>query len=131
MQAMLLNLMVYALWGVFGIGFASLIRSQIGATVTAALLYTVGAVAVQIILFLIWRYLWHSVHAFELSILLPANAAEVAVTPLGYHVETPDAGGIAVQSATIAWWVGVIVMLAYGALTTLIGTMILRKRDIS
>src|SRR5205085_6262527 len=49
-QGILLNLLVYALWAVFGIGIGVLIRSQIGATITAAVLYTVGTYAALAVL---------------------------------------------------------------------------------
>jgi ABC-2 type transport system permease protein len=41
-RAILFNLMVFALWAVFGIGIGAVIRSQIGATVTTTALYTIG-----------------------------------------------------------------------------------------
>jgi ABC-2 type transport system permease protein len=122
LRAMLVNLMVYALWAVFGIGFGALIRGQIGATVTAALLYTVGSGAVEIILALLRRYVWHTDHIYQLAVLIPGVAASVAVSPVAVEIN---------DSARILWWVGVIVMLGYGILFGVIGTTILRKRDIS
>jgi ABC-2 type transport system permease protein len=121
LRAMLVNLMAFGLWAVFGVGFAALIRSQIGATVTAVLLYTVGEVAVEIIFSLIHRYVWHSHHVYQALVLVPGLAAQVAVS------STPvDANGTLIQ-----WWWGALVMVAYGVILGTIGTLILRKRDIS
>jgi hypothetical protein len=44
-RALLLNLTAYANWAVFGVGLGALIRSQLGATVTATVLYLAGAAA--------------------------------------------------------------------------------------
>ncbi|HEY1486913.1 MAG TPA: ABC transporter permease subunit [Micromonosporaceae bacterium] len=120
-RAMLVNVMVFALWGVFGVGFAALIRSQIGATVTAVLLYTIGTLAVELIFALIHQYVWHSRHVYQALVLVPGIAAEVAVSP------TP----VTFEGASIPWWSGVIVLLAYGVVMGVVGTLILRKRDIS
>jgi len=43
--AVLLNLAAYTVWAVFGIGFGALVRNQLGATVSATVLYLVGAAA--------------------------------------------------------------------------------------
>jgi ABC-2 type transport system permease protein len=120
-RAMLVNLMIFALWAVFGIGFAALIRSQIGATVTATLLYTVGTFVVEIVFALIHRFVWHSHHVFQAAVVVPSVAAQVAVSPTATHI----------QNASIPWWAGVVVLLAYGAILGTVGTLILRTRDIS
>ena len=44
-RAILLNLGVYAIWAVFGIGFGALIRHQLAATVSATVLYLAGVAA--------------------------------------------------------------------------------------
>ncbi len=81
----------------------------------------------QAILFLVYRFVWHSIHVFQASVLIPGIAAQVAVSPTGVHFDLPDNNG----GGTIAWWVGVIVMLGYGVVFGVVGTAILRKRDIS
>ena len=41
-RAILMNLLAFVLWAVLGVGLGVLIRSQIGAMVTGALLYLIG-----------------------------------------------------------------------------------------
>ena len=41
-RAILFNLLVYMLWAIVGVGFGALIRNQVGAVVTGALVYLVG-----------------------------------------------------------------------------------------
>src|SRR5262249_14190776 len=74
-RARLINLRV---WAVFGIGLGALIRSQIGATVTAALLYTIGIYAAGLIFFLLRQYVFHTDAVFKGLVLVPAVAAQIA-----------------------------------------------------
>ena len=41
-RAILFNLLAYVLWAILGVGIGVLIRSQLGATITGAVLYLVG-----------------------------------------------------------------------------------------
>jgi len=118
-HAILANLMVFALWGVFGIGLGVLIRSQLGATITSTVLYVAGSFLAGIIFTLI-RYLWIK-HDWVLTaqVILPAEAGRVAVAATKAYPQAAP------------WWVGVLVLLGYGVVTGLVGTMIMRKRDIS
>jgi len=119
-RAILINLLMFALWAVFGIGLAALLRSQVGATVTAALLYTIGIYAAALVFFLLRQYVFHTDAVFKGLVLVPAVAAQVAEGA----VKLP-------QDQQISWWWGVVVMLAYGVIMAVVGTTILGKRDIS
>jgi ABC-2 type transport system permease protein len=118
-HAILANLMVFALWGVFGIGFGVLIRSQLGATITATVLYIAGSFLAGIIFTLI-RYLWIK-HDWVLTaqVILPAEAGRVAVAATKAYPQAAP------------WWVGVLVLLGYGIVTGVVGTLIMRRRDVS
>lgn len=122
-RSIIVNLLMFALWAVFGIGLGALMRSQIGATVTATLLYTLGLIAVQIVFAVIHQFIYKHDSVYQLMVLVPAFAAQVADS--ASRIDLP--GG----THGPQWWVGVLVMLAYGAITATIGTLILRKRDIS
>ena len=50
---------------------------------------------------------------------MPARASEIMVSPIKVYPESP------------AQWVGAAVLIGYGVLAGLIGTAILRRRDIS
>jgi ABC-type transport system involved in multi-copper enzyme maturation permease subunit len=118
-RAIIVNLAIYGLWAIFGIGIGVLIRSQIGATVTATLLYVVGTTIAGIIVFLIHQYLIKRDWVISLQVLIPSQAAAIATSPTKTFAESPPA------------WVGAAVMIGYGVVLCVIGTSIMRKRDIS
>lgn len=117
-RAILFNGLAFALWGVLGVGLGVLIRNQIGAVLTGALSYIIGTQIVQGIAFLISTWLdtdW----PLKLIVGWPAVASMVMISPERPYPEAPD------------WWVGGLVLLAYGVVFGAIGTLIMRKRDIS
>jgi ABC-2 type transport system permease protein len=119
LRAILINLAVFALWAVFGVGIGVLIRSQIGATVTATLLYVVGTQIAGIITFLIHQFWIKKDWVLTMQVLVPARAAEIAVSPTKLFPQSPPE------------WVGAVVLIGYGVVLGLIGTSIMRNRDIS
>ncbi|HKT05426.1 MAG TPA: ABC transporter permease [Rugosimonospora sp.] len=118
-RAILINLLVFALWAVFGVGIGVLIRSQIGATVTATLLYVVGTQVAGIITFLIHQFWIKKDWVLTMQVLVPARAAEIAVSPTKLFPQSPPE------------WVGAAVLVGYGIVLGLIGTSMMRNRDIS
>jgi ABC-2 type transport system permease protein len=121
-RAIAINLLMFALWGVFGIGLGALLRSQIGATVTAALLYTIGIYAAFAIFALLRNFVFHTDQVWKGVVLIPAIAAQIAETPGTFDLP---------NNVHVTWWWGVVVMVAYGVIMASVGTLILRKRDIS
>ena len=116
-RAILLNLLAYALWGVLGVGIGVLIRSQLGATITATAVYTVGSFAAAILLNLLSNWLdarW----ILHLQWAVPPLDSQLMVSGANIPGQ-PD------------WWVGGLILVGYTLLTGLIGVLILRKRDIS
>ena len=118
-RAIIFNLLVFMLWGIVGVGLGALIRSQIGAVVTGVLVYTLGTVASQIVFFLIHEYLIKEDWVLTAQVIVPATAASVFVSATEAFPEAPD------------YWVGGVVMLAYGVIAGVVGTLLLRRRDIS
>jgi ABC-type transport system involved in multi-copper enzyme maturation permease subunit len=120
LQSMLLNLAVYALWAVIGCGLGVLFRSQIAAIVTGTAVYLVGLAGGSIVFALIHAYLIKEDWVQTAEVILPAVASMVMVTP----------GGEAFLNAP-AQWVGAAVLIGYGLIAGIIGTLITRRRDIS
>jgi ABC-type transport system involved in multi-copper enzyme maturation permease subunit len=118
-RAIIFNLLVFMLWAIVGVGFGALIRNQIGAVLTGSLTYVIGTQAATIIFFLIHEYLIKEDWVNSAQVIVPAVAAQVFVSATEAFPDAPE------------YWVGGIVMLAYGALGGLVGTLILRRRDIS
>lgn len=116
-RAILLNLLAYVLWGIFGVGFGVLIRSQIGATVTAVVLYLVGTTAASIIFFLLEEWLkWDWIS--KLQVIVPSIASGLMITGTELPGSPPQ-------------WVGAAVLIGYAVVTGVIGTLLVRRRDIS
>jgi ABC-type transport system involved in multi-copper enzyme maturation permease subunit len=121
-RAIVINLLMFALWSVFGIGIGALLRSQIGATVTATLLYTIGAYAALLVFVVIRVYVITTDAVFRGLVVVPSIAAQVAEGSKDLAIP---------RGQTPSWWVGVLVMLGYGVGMAVIGTVILRRRDVS
>jgi len=117
-RAILFNLMVFGLWAVLGIGAGALIRNQTGALVTTAVLYTVGFPVVQQAFYWI-SHLTDQRWIIQARVALPSEAALIFTTSGIRPADSPP------------YWVGGLVLLAYGAVSAAAGMWILRVRDIS
>jgi ABC-2 type transport system permease protein len=118
-RSILLNLAAYACWAVLGIGLGVLIRSQIGAVLTGAVLYLIGTLAGQIVFQLIRSFLIKKDWVLTTQVILPAVASQVMTTVGRAFEHAPPQ------------WVGAVVLIGYGILFGVVGTLITRRRDIS
>ncbi|WP_432835455.1 ABC transporter permease [Dactylosporangium sp. CA-092794] len=121
-QAILLNLLVYVLWAIFGIGIGVLLRSQLGATITAAVLYTVGTYASLIALALIHEYLIKKDWVMQTAVYIPPLASMHVIGTLSGQI-----GDVHLPPR----WSGVLVLIGYAVVLGTIGTLITRKRDVT
>jgi ABC-type transport system involved in multi-copper enzyme maturation permease subunit len=115
-RAIGLNLLAFVLWSVLGVGAGVLIRSQIAATIVLGILYVIGSTGAA----LIFAALAHFVaHWFDrLQLLIPTVASDVLITGAQIPGNPPR-------------WLGAVVLIAYAAVTGVIGTVITKRRDIS
>jgi ABC-2 type transport system permease protein len=118
-RAMIFNLVAYLLWAVFGFGLGTLIRSQIGSTVTAMIVYLIGYAGGIAAFILIRTYLIHGDWVLTSAVILPPIASQIMISPEKLYT----------QSA--AWWVGALVMIGWGVLAGLVGILLTRRRDVS
>jgi ABC-2 type transport system permease protein len=118
-RAVLLNLAGYAIWAVFGIGFGALIRNQLGATVSATVLYLVGATAAASVFELLNTYVLQKDWVLTAQVIVPSVASAVMISPTKTFDQSP------------AQWVGAVILIGYGIVAGLVGTRILRSRDIA
>jgi ABC-type transport system involved in multi-copper enzyme maturation permease subunit len=115
-----MNLLAYAVWAVIGVGFGVLIRGQLGATLTATGLYLSGYPGLVLfsVLYTIIQRDW----VFDLVVLLPGIASMIMVQTeprqFGFDTYGPP------------WWAGAITLVAYGVVAGVIGTLIMRRRDV-
>jgi ABC-2 type transport system permease protein len=118
-RAMIFNLLAYLLWAVLGFGLGTLIRSQIGSTVTAMIIYLIGYAGGIAAFILIRTFLIHRDGVLTAAVILPPIASQIMISPEKLYP----------QSA--AWWVGALVMGGWGVLAGLAGILLTRRRDIS
>jgi ABC-2 type transport system permease protein len=118
-RAMLFNLLAYLLWAVFGFGLGTLIRSQIGSTITAMIIYLIGFGGGFLAFNLIHTFLIKKDWVLTAAVSLPTIASQIMITPEKLY---PQAA---------AWWVGALVMVGWGVLAGLAGIVLTRRRDIS
>lgn len=116
-KAILLNLLAYVIWAIFGVGVGVLIRSQIGATVTSVVAYLIGTAAAAVVFQLLANWL-HKDWIMKWSVIVPSIASNVMVTA-GKIDELPPR------------WVAVAILVGYAVVTGVAGTALLRRRDVS
>ncbi|MDT4993559.1 MAG: type transport system permease protein [Actinoplanes sp.] len=115
-RAIALNGLAYILWAVLGVGFGVLIRSQLAATITLSLAYVVGTFGASIIFNLLSTQVaqWTS----NLQVLVPTTASELMISGTELPGHPPR-------------WIGAAVLIGYAVLTAVLGTMIMKRRDIA
>jgi ABC-type transport system involved in multi-copper enzyme maturation permease subunit len=117
-RSVLLNLLAFVIWAVFGLGLGTLIRSQVGAVVTGMCVYLIGAAAVTLIFNLIHNVYPHD-WVLSAQVIAPAVASLVMTTPGQAFDHAPPQ------------WVGLLVMIAYALIFGGIGVMLTRRRDVT
>jgi len=115
-EAIGLNALAYVLWAIFGVVFGVLIRSQIGATVTGILLYLTGYIGAAIVISTLADRFGDWIN--DVAVLVPSLASQLMVTGTALPGNPPR-------------WTGAAVLVGYAVITSAIGTLLLRRRDIS
>jgi ABC-2 type transport system permease protein len=115
-RAIGLNALAFALWAIVGVGAGVLIRSQIAATITLSILYLVGTSGAGIVFFLLTEYVakWFE----KLQVLVPTTASQLMISGTELPGSPPR-------------WVGAAVLIGYAVVTGVLGTAIMKRRDIS
>jgi ABC-2 type transport system permease protein len=125
-RSVLMNLLAYVVWAVLGIGLGALLRNQLAATLTGAGLYFLGSQAVQLAFLALYAVIDHPL-VIKSMVLAPSIASQVMIsaepTTFWFTEEGPILGP--------QWWVGLIILLAYGVVAGVVGTLIIRRRDIA
>ncbi|MEV0459562.1 ABC transporter permease [Catellatospora methionotrophica] len=118
-RAIIFNLVAYLLWALLGFGLGTLIHSQIGAVVTAMVVYLGGFVGGMGVFNLIRAYLIHGDWVLTSAVVMPSIASQVMVSPEKLY---PQAA---------SWWVGVLVLTGWALVAGAIGVVLNRRRDIA
>jgi hypothetical protein len=121
-RAVAMNLLAYTLWALLGVGFGVLIRSQLGATITAAALYLLSVPA-ALVVFAALAQVTKSEAVWNFIVVVPGVASSVMVAS--------EPAQFGPEASMVTWWMGALVLIGYGAVAGVIGTLITRRRDIS
>jgi hypothetical protein len=116
-RSVLLNALAYVMWAALGVGLGSLFRSQVSAVVSGMLVYVGGAAAVEVIFNVIY-YAYPHTWVLGAPVIAPAVASLVMTTP-----------GLAFDHAP-PQWAGLLVMIGYVALFTVVGVGRARHQDV-
>jgi ABC-2 type transport system permease protein len=115
-RAIGLNALAFALWAILGVGFGVLIRNQLAATLTLSITYVIGNFGASLVFFLLTQYVaqWIS----KLQVIVPTVASQLMIAGTDLPGNPPR-------------WVGAVVLIGYATIAGVIGTAIMRRRDIS
>lgn len=117
-RSILLNLLAFAVWSVFGVAIGTLITNQLFATLLAAGLYLLGTTLISWLFFLLSVWLDNEA-VLEWQVIIPSIASQVMTS-----------GGADIPGSP-EWWVGALILLGYAVLAGTVGVLITRRRDIS
>jgi len=113
-RSLALGILAVALWGLFGLGIATLIRNQV-----AALLIAIGAAwIVEPILSVV---ITEALHRPGISKFLPSSATSAMLSPA-----VGDSG-----AQLLPWWAGALVMAAYATAFAAVGAALTLRRDVT
>lgn len=125
-RAILMNLLAFVVWAVLGVGLGALLRNQIAATITGAAVYLVGTQAVQLAFIVLYQWLKDPL-VIKAMVLAPSIASQVMVTAEPTTFWFDENGPI----LSPPWWVGLIVLATYGVVAGVVGSLIIRRRDVA
>ena len=117
LASLALNLLAYAIWAVFGVGIGTLLRNQMAALVVCLVLTLVAEQAVGVVLTVLSTQ-FHQAWIMKVVFALPSQASTVMTTA----TRIPHAP---------AWYVGALILLAYGVVAGGVGSLVMRRRDIT
>jgi ABC-type transport system involved in multi-copper enzyme maturation permease subunit len=117
-RSVLLNLLAFVIWGVFGLALGTLIRSQVTAVVAGVAVYLGGFAAVELISHGIY-YFYPQGWVLGAPVIAPAVASNVMITPGRAFPHAPPQ------------WAGLLIMVGYALVLTATGVALTRRRDIT
>jgi len=117
-RSVLLNLLAFVMWAVFGLGLGTLIRSQIGSVVTGLAVYLGGLAVVELIFNLIYHF-YRQGWLLGAPVIAPAVASNVMITPGTAFPHAPPQ------------WAGLMIMAGYTLALTAAGIALIRRVDVT
>lgn len=121
-RTLALALLVLGLWALMGLGIGVLIPNQIAALLVAIAFAWIVEPLVGFGLSLVDG-------GSEVARFFPSQATSAALDTFG-GMDASAAEQMGASGDQLAWWAGALVLLAYAAVMTAIGTWLTRRRDI-
>lgn len=115
-RSVLLNLLAFVLWGVFGLGLGAVLRNQMASVIAAIVVYA-GSFGAEIV-FTLLHNLFHQSWLLGAPVMAPALASAVMVMS---EQAFPDAP---------AGWVGGVIMIGYTVALVAGGIVLTKRRDV-
>ena len=115
-RSVLLNLLAFVAWGVFGLGLGAMLRSQM-ASVIAALVVYAGSFGAELVFTVLYN-LFHQDWMLGAPVIAPAVASEVMVTSGPAFPYAPPA------------WVGGVILIGYTVALVAGGIALTKRRDV-
>jgi ABC-2 type transport system permease protein len=118
LRSVLLNLLAFVMWAIFGLGLGTVVRSQVAAVVGGILIYLGSDAGVQLIIHLIYN-VYHHGWLLGVPVIAPAVASNVMITPGRAFLHAPPQ------------WAGLVVLAGYCLVITASGIRLTRSRDVT
>jgi ABC-2 type transport system permease protein len=118
LRATAMGLLAFVLWALLGLGLGAVLRSQVVAVVAAIAVYAGGFAVVELIIHLLYDA-FHASWLLSLAILAPAQASNVMITAGHAFPHAPP------------WWVGGLVLAAYGVALAAFGAASISRSDVA
>ena len=117
-RSVLLNLLAFVIWAIFGLGLGTLIRSQVTAVVAGVAVYLGGFAAVELIFHGIY-YFYRQSWVLGGPVIAPAVASNVMITPGQAFPHAPPQ------------WAGLVIMVGYALILAAAGVALTCHRDVT
>ena len=117
-RAVLLGLLAFELWAVFGLGLGAVLRSEVASVVTGIAIYAGGFAVVELLFHGLYD-LHHQAWLLGAPVIAPAVASWVMLTPAPAFPHAPPQ------------WVGAVIMAGYALALATAGIVQTRRHDIS
>lgn len=117
-RSVLLSLLAFVIWAVFGLGLGTLIRSQAGSVGAAIAVYLGGFAVVEAVFHLAYELYRHD-WVLGAPVIAPAVASDVMITPGRAFPHAPPQ------------WAGLVIMTGYALALTAAGLAVTRRRDVT
>jgi ABC-type transport system involved in multi-copper enzyme maturation permease subunit len=115
-RSVLVNLLAFVVWGVFGLGLGAVLRSQMAAVIGAIVVYA-GSFGAELVFSALYNF-FHQGWMLGAPVIAPAVASEVMIRSRSAFPYAPPA------------WVGGVILIGYTVALVAGGIALTKRRDV-